>query len=204
MDTNRKTFLIALSVFVIPFLAALLLHKTGLYKSVGTTNRGELISPPAAFDAIALSDQNRELITPDRLKKKWWMVYVMPNTCTEACENSLYQIRQIHTALGPEQNRVATMLIVTHPLDSTFQTLIEKEFPHLTVAYTNDAELEHWFSATDNQPLQTRQTGYIYLVDTMGAVFMYYPTYEDEKESILKGRDMLKDLQKVLKLSKIG
>ncbi|MBA55860.1 MAG: hypothetical protein CMK89_15505 [Pseudomonadales bacterium] len=204
MDTNRKTFLIALSIFVIPFLAALLLHKTGLYTSVGTTNRGELISPPAAFDAIELSDQNKEPITPDSLKKKWWMVYVMPNTCNEACENSLYQIRQIHAALGPEQNRVATMLIATHPLDAKYQTLIEQEFPHLRVAYTEDAELESWFSETNNQPLQTRQTGYIYLVDTMGAVFMYYPTYEDEQESILKGRDMLKDLQKVLKLSKIG
>ena len=52
--------------------------------------------------------------------------------------------------------------------------------------------------------LKENQAGYIYLVDTMGAVFMYYPTYVDEQQSILKGRDLLKDLQKVLKLSKIG
>lgn len=204
MDTNRKTFLIALSVFVIPFLAALLLHKTGLYKSVGTTNRGELILPPVAFESIELSDPDAQTISPDTLKKKWWMVYVMPETCAEACKNSLYQIRQIHAALGPEQNRVATMLIATQPLATQYSTLMENEFPHMQVAYTKATDLKNWFKDTENQPLQAQQTGYIYLIDTMGAVFMYYPTYADEQESILKGRDMLKDLQKVLKLSKIG
>ena len=204
MDTNRKTFLIAICIFVIPFAAALLLHKTGLYKSVGTTNRGELIIPPVPFESLALSAPDQNPITPDSLRKKWWMVYVMPDNCNQACDNSLFQIRQIHAALGPEQNRVATMLIATQPLSARYQSLINKEFPQLKVAFTNTGDLQAWFKETDNQPLQNRQSGFIYLIDAMGAVFMYYPTYSDEQESILKGRDMLKDLQKVLKLSKIG
>ncbi len=204
MDTNRKTILIAAAVFVIPFLAALLLHKTGLYKSVGTTNRGELIVPPVAFETLELTNQDQQQIAADSLKKKWWMVYVMPENCDQSCDNSLYQIRQIHAALGPEQNRVSTMLITTHPLNDKYQALVDEEFSEFTVAYAESDDLADWFTTTDNKPLQTRQSGYIYLVDTMGAVFMYYPTYVDEQESILKGRDMLKDLKKVLKLSKIG
>lgn len=204
MDSNRRTFLIALAIFVIPFLAALILHKTGFYKSVGTTNRGELIQPPVPFESLALATADAQTIPADTLKKKWWMVYVMPESCNESCENSLYQIRQIHSALGPEQSRVATMLIVTQPLAGKYQTLVEQEFPDLTVAYTHPENLQNWFQETENSTLLSEQSGFIYLVDTMGAVFMYYPTYADEQQSILKGRDMLKDLQKVLKLSKIG
>ena len=96
------------------------------------------------------------------------------------------------------------MLISAHELKPRYQTLIANEFPELTVAYTKPSGLRDWFNDTDNDALKSSQVGYIYLVDTMGAVFMYYPTYADEQESILKGRDMLKDLQKVLKLSKIG
>lgn len=201
---NRKTLLIAFSVFAIPFLAALLLHKTGLYHSVGTTNRGQLITPPVAFESLPLADAKAQRLDPAGLKKTWWMVYVIPEQCDQSCENSLYQLRQIHLALGPDKNRVSTMLISAHNLEPEYQSLIEQEFPELKVAYTQPSELQDWFNQTENNPLKENQAGYIYLVDTMGAVFMYYPTYVDEQQSILKGRDLLKDLQKVLKLSKIG
>lgn len=203
-NRNRKTLLIALSVFVIPFLAALVLHKTGLYQSVGTSNKGQLVMPPVAFESLSLSDEHATLLDPSALKKTWWMVYVVPESCDQSCNNSLYQMRQIHLALGPDQSRVATMLISAHELDADYKDFIKKEFPNLTVAFTNTAELQNWFAETDNNALKADQAGYIYLVDTMGAVFMYYPTYADEQQSILKGRDLLKDLQKVLKLSKIG
>jgi len=201
---NRKLLLITLGIFAIPFLAALLLHKTGFYHSVGTTNRGELITPPVAFEALQLQDASDQPISTDQLHQSWWMVYVIPAQCDQACANSLYQMRQIHAALGPEQNRVHTMLVATAPLADNYRQMIDRDFPQLQVAYTQPQQLQEWFSKTSNSSLLQQQTGFIYLVDTMGAVFMYYPTFADEQESILKGRDILKDLQKVLKLSKIG
>ena len=201
---NRKTLLIALAVFAIPFAAALLLHKTGLYSEVGTTNRGLLITPPVAFDSITLNDQDQTPLAAEDFKKQWWIVYVLPEQCDAACKNSLFQMRQVHSALGPEQKRVSRLLISTHPIDADVSEFIKTEFPKLNVAYTQQATLNASFANTDNAELNQNQSGKIYLVDTMGAVFMYYPTYADEQESILKGRYMLKDLQKVLKLSKIG
>ncbi len=203
-QNNRKLLLVALAVFVIPFLAALLLHKTGLYKAVGTTNRGTLITPPVAFDSLPLTDAQGEPIASEALAARWWMVYVIPPQCDAACRNTLYQMRQVHKALGPDQDRVATMLIATTALPQDYRALIAEEFSELTVAHTEPEALQQWFTDTENDGLKQQQTGLLYLVDTMGAVFMYYPTYADEQESILKGRDLLKDLQKVLKLSKIG
>jgi hypothetical protein len=201
---NRRTLIIALAVFLLPVIVAAILHKTGLYKSVGTSNRGQLINPPLAFETLPLLDQYATSIDPETLKQHWWMVYLMPEQCDAACKNSLYQMRQVHIALGPEQSRVARLLISTSALSAENAELIKTEFPKLRVAQTSAADLQALFDSVSDHELKTQQAGRIYLVDTMGAMFMYYPTFQDEQESILKGRDLLKDLQKVLKLSKIG
>ena len=44
----------------------------------------------------------------------------------------------------------------------------------------------------------------IFLVDTHGNIFMYYPGIADRQQAILHGRDIVKDLRHTLKLSKIG
>ena len=201
---NRRSLLIAAAVFVLPVVAAAILHKTGWYSSVGTTNRGTLITPPVTFEEIALSNPAGETLSSETFQKKWWLVYVLPEQCNQACNNSLYQMRQVHLALGPEQKRVARLLIATAELEQPIQKLIDQEFPKLNVAYADKTQLQQVFSTTQDQELSKDQHGRIFLVDTMGAVFMYYPTFEEEQESILKGRSLLKDLQKVLKLSKIG
>ena len=46
--------------------------------------------------------------------------------------------------------------------------------------------------------------GHLYIMDPMGQIMLRYPTYADPKESILKGRGVLKDLQKLFKVSHIG
>ena len=201
---NRRTLLIALGLFVLPVVVAAILLKTGLYKSVGTSNRGQLINPPLSFEEIPLQDANQHTLDPEQFKRKWWLVYVIPENCDASCDNTLYQMRQVHTALGADQSRVEQLVIGTRPLAESYSALIAEEFPKLKIAYTEAPQLQQFFAPVEDAQLKEQLSGHIYLVDTMGAVFMYYPTYQDEQQSILKGRDLLKDLQKVLKLSKIG
>ncbi|MGB3622042.1 MAG: SCO family protein [Ketobacter sp.] len=201
---NRRTLLIALALFVIPVIVAAVLLKTGLYKSVGTSNKGLLINPPLSFEDIPLKDAANKVLDPEQFKRKWWLVYVIPEHCDESCSNSLFQMRQVHTALGPEQSRVERLVISTAPLEAPYDRLIKEEFPKLRVVFTQASQLKQAFAPVEDNQLKATPSGHIYLVDTMGAVFMYYPTYQDEQESILKGRGLLKDLKKVLKLSKIG
>ncbi len=191
---NRKYLIVTAFVFLIPFLAAYLMHATGWYKATGTTNHGILIEPPIPFQEIA--DTSVEPL--------WWMVFVMPDECSNACRNGLFQMRQIHRALGPDQERVARMIITTKELPAEYRALIAQEFPHLKIVTSTPQKLSQAFQSVKGDPKQPAGSGQIYLVDTMGAVFIYYPTYEDEQQSILRGRDLLQDLRKVLKLSKIG
>src|SRR3990167_2301004 len=92
----------ASAVFALPVLVAYILLKTGWYTSAGTSNRGLLIDPPLAFDAVPLFAADGNAIPADQLRKKWWIVYVMPAECDTACRNSLFQMRQVNQALGPE------------------------------------------------------------------------------------------------------
>ena len=198
-NRNRKAFLITIALFVLPVIFAFVLHKTGWYKSAGTSNKGSLIDPPLTAESLALES----LIPEDFSERKWWIIYIMPNECSKACENSLYQMRQIHKALGPDQARVSRLLITTENPSESYQSLIDQEFPNLETAQLTDTQLETAFAKVPSTTIE-RPQDHIYLMDTMGAIFMVYPTYEDEQTSILKGRDLLKDLRKVLKLSKIG
>jgi len=203
-NSSRRALLLTFAIFLLPVLIAFTLLKTGWYTSAGTSNRGLLIDPPISFDDLVLTDQSQQTIAADHFRKKWWLMYVMPADCDVACRNSLYLMRQAREALGPESGRVAELIVTPHGLNPELADWIAQEFPLAVIAGADvdnvDTTLQQAFSAN----LSGSDAGHIFLVDTMGAIFMHYPSYADEQESILKGRDLLKDLQKVLKLSKIG
>ena len=201
---NRKAFLLTIAIFVLPVIVAYTLLKTGWYTSAGTTNHGLLIDPPIPFDNLTLYDDSHQTLPVDQFRKKWWIMYVMPSHCDAACKNSLYLMRQSHQALGPEQSRVAELIILPQQIDAALSQWLQTEFPHATKASADAAALDSTLAAAMHDHQQPSEAGHLFLVDTMGAIFMHYPGYTNEQESILKGRDLLKDLQKVLKLSKIG
>ncbi len=202
--SSRRALLLTFAIFLLPVLIAYLLLKTGWYTSAGTSNRGLLINPPISFDDLALTGSEQKPLEPELFRKKWWIMYVIPATCDGACRNSLYLMRQAREALGPESSRVAELIVTTHTLNTELAEWIALEFPQAVVASANVANVDSTLQQAFADKLSGSNAGHLFLVDTMGAIFMHYPSFSDEQESILKGRDLLKDLQKVLKLSKIG
>lgn len=202
--SNRRALLLTFGIFLLPVIIAYTLLKTGWYTSAGTSNRGMLIDPPISFDDLALRDNQNQPLPVEEFRKKWWIMYVVPTQCDAACKNSLYLMRQTHQALGPEQNRVAELIITPHDLDSDLKRWLTQEFPHARQASADADNLDATLQQALTNNGKPSDAGHLFLVDTMGAIFMHYQGYADEQESILKGRDLLKDLQKVLKISKIG
>ena len=203
-NNGRRALVVTFVIFVFPVVVAFTLLKTGWYTAAGTTNHGTLINPPIPFDDLTLVGEKQSPLPAEQFRKKWWMMYVMPRECDSACKNSLYLMRQTRQALGPEQNRVAELIVISHPLSAELATWLATEFSHATIVSAPAGNLDQTLQQALSGDIQPSEAGHIFLVDTMGAIFMHYPSYEDERESILKGRDLLKDLQKVLKLSKIG
>lgn len=201
---NRRALLITAAVFIMPVVVAYVLLKTGWYGSAGTSNRGLLINPPISFDELQLTDAGHQKIPADDFRRKWWIMYVMPSHCEAACRNSLYLMRQTHQALGPDKPRVAELIVVSGDLDAELAQWLAQEFPSARQVRAEAGNLDSVLSGSMPSGKRASEAGHLFLVDTMGAIFMHYPGHADERESILKGRDLLKDLQKVLKISKIG
>lgn len=202
--SNRNALLLTAAIFIIPVIVAYTLLKTGWYTAAGTSNRGALIDPPIEFDQLALRDLQQQLIPAEQFRKKWWIMYVVPDVCDSACKNSLYLMRQTHQALGPEQPRVAELIVMPHRIDAELALWLSQEFPTALQTTADAITVSEVLQPVMTTDEDASKAGHLYLVDTMGAIFMHYPSYADEQESILKGRNLLKDLQRVLKLSKIG
>lgn len=202
--TNRRNLILTAVVFILPVIAAYLLLKTGWYSSAGTSNKGMLIDPPVVFDELSLFDAQGTAVPAEHFRKKWWIMYVIPAQCEAACRNSLYLMRQTHQALGPDQPRVAELVITPHAPSEELASWLAQEFPSATRAHASADNVDRVLGPAMADGMRASEAGHLFLMDTMGAIFMHYPAYADERESILKGRDVLNDLKKVLKISKIG
>ena len=83
-------------LFIAPVIIAWILFHFHPFQFKSTAH-GKLISPP-----IILS----QLVNTKPLKKTWLLIYIAPTKCETTCLKNIYFMRQIHTALGKNQNRL--------------------------------------------------------------------------------------------------
>ena len=202
---NRLILIITFAAFALPAILAYLAHATGFWQTRGTVNQGVLIMPPVDFDEISLTiDEEGNKVRFDR-GQQWWIAYVVPTNCDAACKNSLLEARQTQTATGPYQKRVSTLLIQHENSDPTAAAWAKENAPDMVITNVGQQTWREKLSrAAIEKSADAANAGQIYLIDPMGAVFMTYPGQSDPQEAIKQGKGMLKDLQRVLKLSKIG
>ncbi|MCL5050116.1 MAG: hypothetical protein M1473_06250 [Firmicutes bacterium] len=178
---NRRVLLTVAAIFVLPLAAAHMVLKMGWYEP-GVSNKGHLVSPE-----IQLSEPSNAL-----LPNKWRIAYVVPETCAEQCENALYVASQLYHALGKQQDRVRPVGI-----QGAASTADLPELPA-------DSNLQYVQDETLKAELNDLPEHSLFIIDPVGNVVLWYSTSEERQATILKGRDLLSDLQKLLKLSRVG
>lgn len=199
--SNRIVMLAIFATFAVPVLAAYLALSTGWYQSQGTINKGHLITPPIDISQLNIVDQNNTPFISKDEEKSWYLFYIMPSHCDQACKNSLFLMRQSHIALGPDQNRVKQVVIHHNDPSQDIKDFIAEEFPTFGHYFADSSSINQTFStALEN----ASESGDLFILDPLGFIMLNYPPVTDEHESILKGRDLLKDLKYLLKVSKIG
>jgi cytochrome oxidase Cu insertion factor (SCO1/SenC/PrrC family) len=197
---NRLLLLVLLASFVVPMLAGHFAY-TGHWFEGGKTNRGHLIDPPVSLAGAALHDTAGKALPESALKGKWWLVYVLPEVCDASCRNRLFQMRQVRRATGKEADRVRQLVVQTGPLAPATAALLAQEFPDFLRAQADAAAVDGAFTTF---AAGASRLGNLYIMDPMGWVMLAYAPEADEKASIVKGEDVLKDLLKLLKDSRIG
>jgi hypothetical protein len=116
----------------------------------------------------------------DRARGKWVLVTADTAACNAYCERKLYFMRQVRRAQGKEMERIERVWFVTDDGKPRQEVLAAIEGTrverHAPAAFSRD---------------------HIYLVDPLGNLMMRFPRDPDPSR-------MVKDLQRLLKYSRIG
>ncbi|MGB3727568.1 MAG: hypothetical protein WA981_17605 [Glaciecola sp.] len=180
---NKSSLLMMIGIFILPVILAYAALQLDWFNKAAT-NRGELLQPVIqAQDFLSDSDA------------KWHLMYVIPSNCDMACENAIYSVTQIYQATGKESDRVSKLFVVTS--DSSKKALAQLESQHSAYVLQKSQE-------NVNQVFQNVGIDAIFITDTLHNVVMRYPVTSVQEDAIMDSRNILADLKKLLKLSRIG
>lgn len=193
----RFIMLAIVAVFVLPFLVLPLFSSP---MQMNKTNKGVLIQPHIALSELALTDEQQLLVTAAYLESRWTLLYVMPESCDAICisarNHALYAMRQVRLSLDRNIDRVQTLLVFTAEPDVELSGFVQREFSGMKQVRGNRQVLD---AVLHSHSQGSYPAGEIFLMSPDGYVFMAYPTFADEQESVLRARDIRADLKKSIK-----
>ncbi len=185
VKSGRTRLLLIIAMVGLPMLSAWFLYRQAPELiTTQRTNQGELIIPPLQFKDLAGDEE-------DILTGRWGLLVPGSGHCDENCTQVLYYCRQVHVALGKDNDRMQRFYLADADPDPALTDLISREHPHLKILRVDTGNLESTFGAawsTSNK---------VYLVDPLGNIMMVYTMDK-------LGKPMLMDLKLLLKASGIG
>ena len=194
LKRSRAKLLIVIGFFVVPLVIAVagFYLFPGLFLSKSTVNHAILVHPAQPLKAFTNLRLDGQEVTLDTLQRKWTIVHRLGASCDEACGKSLYNTRQVRLALGKDTIRVQRMILGADVrlLESATET-----HPHIRKVL----RITEGLGSQLDPIIEEYELGQndALLIDPLGNVMM--AIRED-----LNPSDLLKDLKKLLRLSKIG
>ncbi len=190
---SRMTLLLIVGVFVLPFLFALIVTSDLERFYPGEAVHGELIKPAIELQEFALRD-SEGLFTLDDLKGHWTLIYITPGNCAAECQQNIHMLRQVHTALGAVRTRVKKLVVLGSTSDAALIDSLQQQYANMSLVKGADSFVNQFQPVTGTE---RSVSSYYFVVDPLAQVMMRYQVSEDQK-------GLLKDLKKLLKLSRIG
>ncbi|WP_438865535.1 hypothetical protein [Neptunicella sp.] len=182
---NKKSMLILAVIFLLPVILAKLALEFDWFNK-GVTNKGQLLDPVLDMTSLYPSDTAPAI---------WRIIYVMPAQCEQSCQNALYSLNQVWIALGRENERVNSLVLVTGTSDKEAVEQL-KLMPNLKVLQTTEQSI--------NQVFKDTATDGIFVVDTLQNIILRYDLQQEQQQAVMHSREILADIKKLLKLSRIG
>ncbi|WP_372965879.1 hypothetical protein [Marinobacter sp.] len=191
---GRRTALLLFAVGFGPMVLATIMFYTGWLNPAGHSNQGELVQPVVSVQALNLNARGGEPLADrfgvDKEAPKW-LLLVAAGTCTEDCEQLLYLARQVNIALGKNASRVSRAAWLGRT-PAALDARWNEEYESMERLKRMPGTMPAWPEGI-NPDVEPR----ILLVDPFGNVMMHYGAEHT-------GKQMLKDLKQLLKLSQIG
>lgn len=205
---SNKTLWIMIIVFGLPYVAALYVYLNRDELSIGTqTNYGTVISPvrPLNNDVLTLLDGSSMSFADAGINGKWLLLTVSSARCEKVCMDNMYKMRQIRTAIGEESDRLQRLFLLTdnNEMDALAAKLEDYTCMHTQLNDNECLRIIQYNSTTSNAIFNIlKMDGHdvaegIYMVDPLSQYMMFYPPDANASK-------MLKDIQRLLKISRIG
>ena len=197
---KRRTLLLVGMLFLGPLLIAALVYYGGSgWRPVGNVASGMLFDPVEKLPASELRDVDGTRLGDEPMDGRWILVYLNQGPCEIECQKSLYDTRQVRLLLGQNDQRVRRLLIAGAPLpDPAFLSEDQPDLLGGTEVSAGDEFIQAF--ARDRKGLSIEDTlrlDRVYIVDPLGNLVMAY-------EPGFEAKSLLKDLQRLLRLSSIG
>lgn len=185
-------FLCLSMMFFLPMAAAWLAYHQGVLLPSGQVNHGELIQPPISIASLALTPIDKE----SRWKQgKWTLVYLTDNVNSDLARRNLYYMRQIRQATGKNRERLERAIILSSSTTTNARSWLQAHYPNMGIFYISSQKM---MALTAKLPKKLAlEKGSLYLVDPLGNIMLFYAPNAAPK-------GILKDLERVLKVSQIG
>lgn len=185
---SNTTLWLLLASFLVPAILAYGYYFSGDRPSVASN--GELITPVIDISTLKLTDKSGEVLSTEQLTPKWRMYYFVGSSCDMKCQDDLYNLRQMNIALGKHKDRVQHVIVHLDQPASDFIDYINAEHQQAIRVYSKAENIENLITKDTNAQS-------IFLVDPLGNVMMKF-------SNELTPKLILKDINKLLKISRIG
>lgn len=181
---GRVQLLLIAAVFLGPLLLASWMYFSGGLNPDGSSNHGDLLEP-----IINVPAELPDAPVVDLIGERWLMVYANAAGCVDDCPETLHRLRQFRLMLGKDMNRVDRVFV--HSQESV---LLIQAASDTDLAVLHDGGLIRLLE--QKQP-PTSAAGGIFLIDPLGNLVMYFAPE-------IEPRDVLDDIEHLLRLSRIG
>jgi len=181
---QRTLFLIFL-VCVIPLATSSAVYY--LWPPESRMNYGTLIDP-RPLPEMPLLRADGSPFTLAQLKGRWVLLHIDAGACAEPCRRKLHHMRQVRMTQGREIGRIERVWLVRD--DGVPDAGLLREYAGTHVARAGAGLLSAF-------PVERDAADHIYLIDPLGNLMLRFPSDADPSR-------MKKDLERLLKVSKVG
>jgi cytochrome oxidase Cu insertion factor (SCO1/SenC/PrrC family) len=189
-QSGRWKLFAVIAVCAAPMIASYFTYY--VIKPQSRNNYGALLDPrDYPVPELGSTALDGKPATLDDYKGKWLMLQVDGGDCQKACQDKLFEMRQLRLMQGKEMERVERVWLITD--DQPLPTIVMHEYDGTRLLRVKPALLKAWLPTEAG----TSAADHIYLIDPLGHLMMRFP--KDADPSKVK-----KDLSKLLRASAIG
>jgi len=178
---SRRSLLLVVAIFALPIiLAKFALEQQWL--DLGVTNEGSLLTDEMTLKQLGIINA--------KFDHQWLILYALPSDCSQHCEKALETVHNTYVALGKDMPRITPVALYQSDFSSEQMTQMKNSQWQLEL-----------MSSEAKQYIENSQ---VFIVDPLGNLFLSHQLPGKIDEFPQLGKQILADMKKVLKYSKVG